>query len=223
MIWLIIIAVMVLSFLVQSKLQSKFTKYSHIRNATGLTGAEVAQKMLKDNGIYDVKVISVGGRLTDHYNPQDKTVNLSEDVFYGNSVAAAAVAAHECGHAVQDATDYAPLRFRSAIVPAVSFANMSVQWILLAGILLLNAFPAIFWFGVALFAMTTVFSLVTLPVEVNASMRAVAWLKTAGITNDETSPMTIDALKWAAYTYLIAAIGSIATLLYYISIGNNRR
>lgn len=223
MIWILLIAVMILSFVVQQKLQSRFTKYSAIRNSSGLTGAQVAEKMLRDNGIYDVKVVSVQGRLTDHYNPQTKTVNLSEDVYYQNSIAAAAVAAHECGHAVQHAVGYAPLKLRSALVPVVNFANMTVQWVLLAGVIMINVFPGLLWLGIALFAMTTFFSLVTLPVEINASTRAVSWLETAGVADYETGPMAIDALKWAAYTYVIVAIGSIATLLYYISIGNSRR
>lgn len=223
MIWILLIAVMILSFVVQQKLQSRFTKYSAIRNSSGLTGAQVAEKMLRDNGIYDVKVVSVQGRLTDHYNPQTKTVNLSEDVYYQNSIAAAAVAAHECGHAVQHAVGYAPLKLRSALVPVVNFANMTVQWVLLAGVIMINVFPGLLWLGIALFAMTTFFSLVTLPIEINASTRAVSWLETAGVADYETRPMAIDALKWAAYTYVIAAIGSIATLLYYISIGNSRR
>jgi Zn-dependent membrane protease YugP len=169
-----------------------------------------------------VQIVSIDGKLTDHYNPETKTVNLSEAVYHGRSVAAAAVAAHECGHVVQHATGYAPLQLRSALVPAVSFASNIVQWVLLAGILLINAFPMLFWAGVALFALTTFFSFVTLPVEINASQRAVQWLENAGIVTYETRPMAIDALKWAAYTYVIAAIGSLATLLYYISIGNRR-
>jgi len=221
-IWLIVILVMVLSWLVQSTLQSRFRKYSKIRTDNGMTGAEIATKMLNDNGIYDVKVVSVGGMLTDHYNPQTKTVNLSEGVFSQNSVAAAAVAAHECGHAVQDAKGYTPLKMRSALVPVVSFASNTVQWILLLGVLLLTVTPSLLWIGIALFALTTLFSFITLPVEVNASARAVAWLKESGITTEETQPMAIDALKWAAYTYVIAAIGSLATLLYYIGLASRR-
>ena len=221
-IWFIIIAVMVLSFLVQSMLTSRFKKYSEIPTSNGMSGAEVAAKMLRDNGISDVQIVSIDGKLTDHYNPETKTVNLSEAVYHGRNVAAAAVAAHECGHVVQHATGYAPLQLRSALVPAVSFASNIVQWVLLAGILLINAFPMLFWAGVALFALTTFFSFVTLPVEINASQRAVQWLENAGIVTYETRPMAIDALKWAAYTYVIAAIGSLATLLYYISIGNRR-
>ena len=221
-IWFIIIAVMVLSFLVQSMLTSRFKKYSEIPTSNGMSDAEIAAKMLRDNGITDVQIVSIDGKLTDHYNPETKTVNLSEAVYHGRNVAAAAVAAHECGHVVQHATGYAPLQLRSALVPAVSFASNIVQWVLLAGILLINAFPMLFWAGVALFALTTFFSFVTLPVEINASQRAVQWLENAGIVTYETRPMAIDALKWAAYTYVIAAIGSLATLLYYISIGNRR-
>ena len=221
-IWFIIIAVMVLSFLVQSMLTSRFKKYSEIPTSNGMSGAEVAAKMLRDNGISDVQIVSIDGKLTDHYNPETKTVNLSEAVYHGRNVAAAAVAAHECGHVVQHVTGYAPLQLRSALVPTVSFASNIVQWVLLAGIVLINAFPMIFWAGVGLFALTTFFSFVTLPVEINASQRAVVWLENAGIVTYETRPMAIDALKWAAYTYVIAAIGSLATLLYYISIARRR-
>ena len=215
-IWFIVILVMVLSFIVQTVLQSKFSKYGRIRTTTGMTGADIARKMLLDNGITDVTVTCVSGSLTDHYNPQTKTVNLSESVYGMNSIAAAAVAAHECGHALQHATGYAPLRLRSALVPVVTFANNTVQWILLLGVLLINVFPSLIWIGIALFAMTTLFSLITLPVEINASVRAVQWLDNAGVTNFETKPMAADALKWAAYTYIIAALGSLATLFSYI-------
>ena len=215
-IWFIVILVMVLSFIVQTVLQSKFSKYGRIRTTTGMTGADIARKMLLDNGITDVTVTCVSGSLTDHYNPQTKTVNLSESVYGMNSIAAAAVAAHECGHALQHATGYAPLRLRSALVPVVTFANNTVQWILLLGVLLINVFPSLIWIGIALFAMTTLFSLITLPVEINASVRAVRWLDNAGVTNFETKPMAADALKWAAYTYVTAALGSLATLFYYI-------
>ena len=221
-IWIIVLLVMVLSFIVQQVLQSKFEKYGSIRMSGGMTGAQIAEKMLRDNGIYDVKVTSVPGTLTDHYNPQTKTVNLSAEVYSANSIAAAAVAAHECGHAVQHATGYAPLRLRSALVPVVTFANRTVQWVLLAGVLLINILPSLLWLGIILFAMTTLFSLITLPVEVNASIRAVSWLERAGITDWETEAMAKDALKWAAYTYIIAAIGSLATLFYYIGIARSR-
>lgn len=216
------ILVMVLSFIVQQMLQSRFNKYSQAPTSNGMTGAEVAQKMLNDHGIYDVKVVPTRGMLTDHFNPQTKTVALSEGVYSSRSVAAAAVAAHECGHAVQHAHGYAALRMRTALVPVVSFASNIVQWVLLAGVLLIDKFPGLLWFGIILFASTTLFSFITLPVEINASARAVAWLNKTGVTDSQTRPMAIDALKWAAYTYVIAAIGSLATLLYYIGIARSR-
>ncbi len=212
------IAIMILSFIVQQMLQSRFNKYSKVALPSRMSGAEVAQKMLNDHGIYDVKVVPTRGMLTDHFNPQTKTVALSEGVYASRSIAAAAVAAHECGHAVQHAMGYAPLRLRSSLVPAVNFASNIVQWVLLAGILLMNVFPGLLWFGIILFATTTVFSFVTLPVEINASSRAISWLTQTGIADDQTRPMAIDALKWAAYTYVIAALGSLATLFYYIGI-----
>ena len=216
------IIVMVLSLLVQSMLQSRFNKYSKVPVANGMSGAEVAQKMLRDNGIYDVKVVSTQGTLTDHYNPQTKTVNLSEGVYASRSIASAAVAAHECGHAIQHAYGYAPLQMRSALVPIVSFASNIVQWVLLAGVIFFQSFPGLLWIGIALFATTTIFSFITLPVEINASVRAISWLEGAGVTDYNTRPMAIDALKWAAYTYVIAALGSLATLLYYIGIARSR-
>lgn len=217
------ILVMVLSYIIQNTLNSRFDKYSRIQAPQGLTGAEVARKMLHDNGITNVSVEHIQGKLTDHYNPETKTLNLSDAVYSSNSIAAAAVAAHECGHAVQDAFSYGPLRLRSAMVPVVSFASKWVQWVLLAGVIFIESFPQLLWAGIALFSMTTLFSLVTLPVEVDASRRAVEWLERAGITEGETKAMSADALKWAAYTYFIAAIGSLATLLYYISIADRRR
>ena len=221
-IWIIMIVVMVLSFIIQQTLQSRFEKYSKVATANGMSGAEVAKKMLQENGIYDVKVVATSGMLTDHYNPQTKTVALSEGVFASRSVAAAAVAAHECGHAVQHAMGYGPLKMRTALVPVVSFASNIVQWVLLAGVLMINTFPNLIWIGIALFATTTLFSFITLPVEVNASSRAIAWLGRAGITDSRTHSMAIDALKWAAYTYVVAALSSLATLLYYIGIARNR-
>jgi Zn-dependent membrane protease YugP len=221
-IWVIMIIVMVLSVLVQSMLQSRFNKYSKIPVANGMSGAEIAEKMLRDNGIYDVKVVSTHGTLTDHYNPQTKTVNLSEGVYASRSIAAAAVAAHECGHAIQHAYGYAPLQMRSALVPIVSFASNIVQWVLLAGVIFFYTFPGLLWIGIALFAMTTLFSFITLPVEINASVRAISWLQGAGVTDCQTRPMAIDALKWAAYTYVIAALGSLATLLYYLNMARSR-
>ena len=213
---------MLASFLVQNMLQRRFEKYSKVPLTNGMTGAEVARKMMNDNGIYDVKVECIPGMLTDHYNPATKTVNLSQAVYSGRSVAAAAVAAHECGHVVQHAVGYAPLKMRTALVPIVTFSNNIVMWLLLFGVMMVNVFPALLWLGIILFAATTLFTFVTLPVEINASSRAVNWLESAGITNYETKPMAIDALKWAAYTYVIAALSSLATLFYYISVARNR-
>ena len=222
-IWVIMIIVMVLSYIIQLTLNSKFDKYSRIPGPHGLTGADVARLMLRQNGINDVTVQSVAGKLTDHFNPQDMTINLSEGVYNSTSVAACAVAAHETVHAIQHATGYAPLRLRSALIPVVTFANNTVQWVLLLGVIMINVFPSLLWIGIGLFAMTTLFSLVTLPVEINASQRAIAWLAGSGVVDDNTKPYAVDALKWAAYTYVIAAIGSLATLFYYIGIANSRK
>lgn len=222
LIWIIVIGVMVLSYIIQAMLQSRFNKYSQVPTSNGMTGAEVARKMLQDNGITDVEVTSVRGTLTDHYNPQTKTVNLSEAVYGQRNIAAAAVAAHECGHVLQHAQGYGPLKLRTALVPVVNFSNKAVQWVLLAGVLLFAVTHSLLWLGIAMFGMSTLFSLVTLPVEINASRRAVAWLESAGITNYETKPMAQDSLKWAAYTYVIAAIGSLATLFYYIGLARSR-
>jgi Zn-dependent membrane protease YugP len=216
MYWVIVIVFLLLGMLVSSRLQRKFEKYSKVPMPNGMTGKEVAEKMLRDNGIYDVKVISTPGYLTDHYNPVSQTVNLSESVYYSNSIAAAAVAAHECGHAVQHAAAYAPLKMRSALVPVVSFASKIMTFVLLGGMLLLHSFPQLMLFGIILFASTTLFSFVTLPVEINASQRALAWLSNAGITNVYTHDKAEDALRSAAYTYVVAALGSLASLLYYI-------
>lgn len=215
-IWLILILVMVGSFIIQRVLQSKFDKYSQVRSPGGLTGAEVARKMLEDNGIYDVRISCIEGQLTDHYNPETKTVNLSRDVYSQRSVAAAAVAAHECGHVIQHAKGYGPLKLRTALVPVVTFSNRIVQWVLILGIAIISLTPALLWLGIAMFAASTLFSVVTLPVETNASQRAVAWLQSSRMVDSQTAPMAADALKWAAYTYVIAAIGSLATLFYYI-------
>ncbi len=219
-IWIILIAVMIASAIIQAVLNSKFDKYSKVPGR--LTGEETALKMLRDNGINDVKVQCVDGILTDHYNPATKTINLSTAVFETRCVAAEAVAAHETGHAIQHATGYAPLRMRSALVPVVNFSNMAVSWVLLIGVLLIEFTPTVLWLGIALFAMTTLFSFITLPVEINASARAIEWLDHSGITDFETTPMAKDALRWAAYTYVIAALGSLATLLYYIGIARRR-
>jgi len=224
--WILIIAIGIASFAVQTVLKRKFKEYSRIPLSNGMTGRDVAMKMLNDSGIYDVKVISTPGQLTDHYNPANKTVNLSEGVYLSNSVAAAAIAAHECGHAVQHARSYAFLQMRSKLVPAVSFASKWVTWVILGGLFMMNSFPSLIWIGIGLFAVTTLFTVVTLPVEINASSRALVWLRTAGITNSQIHGKAQDALKWAAYTYVVAAIGSIASLLYYVMIamgGGGRR
>ena len=222
-IWIIFGAFALLSYLISNRLKSKFKKYSKIPMNYGMTGKDVAEKMLYDNDIHDVKVVSTQGTLTDHYNPATKTINLSHDVYYGNSVAAAAVAAHETGHAVQHATAYSWLQMRSSLVPIVSFASQWVQWVLLAGILLINIFPNLLLIGICLFALTTLFSIVTLPVEVNASKRALVWLNTHNITSPNTHGYAEDALRWAAYTYFVAALTSLATLIYYIFIYLGRR
>ena len=217
-IWVIFIGFMILSWVISMVLKSKFKKYSKIPVDNGMSGRDVAERMLRDHGIYDVRVESVQGQLTDHYNPENKTINLSQDVYNGRSIASAAVAAHECGHAVQHATAYAWLGFRSKMVPVVSFSSRWVQWILLGGVLLIKAFPALLLAGIVLFALTTLFSFITLPVEINASQRALVWLSNAGITSYQNHDKAKDALKWAAYTYVVAALGSLATLLYYIMI-----
>ena len=203
--WVIFIGIAALSWLVSSRLKSKFEKYSQVPLPGGLTGR-------------DVRVTSVAGQLTDHYDPTKKTVNLSDSVYASNSIAAAAVAAHECGHAVQHACAYAPLKLRSRLVPIVSFSSNIVQWVLLAGMLLIKTFPQLMLIGIVMFALTTLFSFITLPVEIDASRRALAWLKTSGLTSRETDSMARDALQSAAYTYVVAALGSLATLLYYILI-----
>lgn len=222
-IWIVLIVVMLASFIIQRVLQRKFDKYSDVPAPGGLSGAEVARLMLERNGIRGVEVVSIDGRLTDHYNPKDSTINLSREVYSGRSVAACAVAAHETGHAIQHAKGYGPLKVRSALVPVVTFANNTVQWVLLLGVLLVNFTPTLLWAGIALFALTTFFSVVTLPVEIDASARAVNWLSAEGVLDAQTKPMAADALKWAAYTYVIAAIGSLATLFYYIAMANGRR
>lgn len=222
-IWVIIIGMMILSWIVSMTLKSKFKKYSKIPLDNGMSGREVAERMLRDSGITDVKIGSVEGQLTDHYNPADKTINLSREVYEGRSISSAAVAAHETGHAVQHARAYAWLGFRSNLVPIVSFTSKWVTWILLAGVLMIRTFPALLLVGIVLFALTTLFSFITLPVEIDASRRALAWLSNAGITSYQNHEKAQDALKWAAYTYVIAALGSLATLLYYIMIFTGSR
>lgn len=216
--YIIFIAIAIISWVVQARLQSKFKKYSQIPVRGGMTGRDVAEKMLREHGITDVAVTSTSGHLTDNFNPLSKTVNLSEGVYASASIAAAAVAAHECGHAVQHAQAYAPLKLRSALVPVVSFASQWMSWILLAGILTLNVFPQLMLAGIILFAFTTLFAFITLPVEIDASRRALAWLDSAGITDYSTHEQAKDALKSAAYTYVVAALGSLATLVYYIMV-----
>ena len=223
MYWILFIGIALISYWVQSNLQSKFDRYSRMALSNGMTGREIAEKMLRDNGIYDVKVTSTPGMLTDHYNPTNKTVNLSEGVYNTCSVAAAAVAAHECGHAVQHARAYAPLQMRSALVPVVQFSSSIVQWVLLAGMFMIHSFPQLLLIGICLFAMTTLFSFITLPVEIDASRRALVWLSGAGVTNPSNHRQAQDALKSAAYTYVVAALSSLATLVYYITIFTNRR
>lgn len=217
--------IMLMSWLVSSRLKSKFEYYSQLQLQNGMSGREIAEKMLADNGIYDVKVISVEGQLTDHYNPADKTVNLSEGVYNQRNAAAAAVAAHECGHAVQHARAYSMLELRSKLVPIVSFTSGIVQWILLLGILMIRTFPSLLLIGILIFAATTLFTIITLPVEYDASNRALAWLRNKNMLNQAEYAGAEDALKWAARTYVVAAIGSIGTLLYYVSIymGGSRR
>ncbi len=218
MIWLIMILIFGASAFVSWRLRSKFNEYSQIGLSNGMSGAEVAQAMLRQNGIYDVRVLSVEGMLTDHYNPEEKTVNLSADVYYGRSVAAAAVASHECGHAVQHKVAYGPLKFRSAMVPVLTVSSRYLQWVLLAGVLLLQTTPIPLAIGVALFALTTLFAFVTLPVEFDASNRALAWIQSNGVVNQREYGFAKDALWWAAMTYVVAALGSLATLLYYASL-----
>jgi Zn-dependent membrane protease YugP len=205
-----------LSMIVSLVLKNKFSAYSKIGLANGMTGREVAEKMLRENGIYDVKVVSVEGFLSDHYNPINKTVNLSPEVYQGNSIAAAAVAAHECGHAVQHATSYTWLNLRSRLVPVVQFSSSIVQWILLAGVLLINRFPQLLLVGIIIFAVTALFSVITLPVEFDASRRALAWLQRTNVTNQNEYPKAKNALKWAATTYVIAALATVVTLVQYI-------
>lgn len=222
-IWIFLIATMIVSYAISKSLQNKFEKYSKIPVVNNLTGAQVAEKMLRDSGIYDVQVTCIDGKLTDHYNPKDATVNLSKDVYYGTGISAAAVAAHECGHAIQHDQAYEWLGMRTALVPVVEFSSRIVQWVLLAGVLLFQTFPMLLLAGIILFSFTTLFSFVTLPVEINASKRALLWLSTSGIATEATYPKAKDALKTAAYTYVVAAVSSLGTLLYYIWIYMGRR
>ena len=223
MIYIIFIVFAIFSYIVQQMLQNRMKKYSRVPMPYGLTGKDIAERMLRENGITNVSVTHVKGTLTDHYNPTTHTINLSDGVYNSCSIAAAAVAAHETGHALQHAKEYGPLKMRSSLVPIVNFASSWMQWVLLAGIVTIESFPQIMLVGIILFGMTTLFSIITLPVEINASHRALSWLSTAGITNTQTHPMAKDALRWAAYTYVVAALSSLATLVYYILIFMGRR
>lgn len=216
--WVLFIALTLISMLASSNVKRKFKKYASIRTEGGLTGREVAEMMLRDNDICDVQINMVKGTLTDHYNPTDRTLNLSPEVYNGTSVAAAAVAAHECGHAVQHAVGYAPLGMRSALVPVVSFSSKWVSWVLLGGLLLVKTFPQLLLVGIGLFALTTLFSVITLPVEINASSRALKWIERRDITTPETHVYAVSALRSAAYTYIMSALTSLATLAYYVMI-----
>lgn len=221
--WIVFIALTVISMIVSKNVERKFKKYKSIRTEGGLTGREVAEMMLRDHDISNVQVCMVKGTLTDHYNPANRTLNLSPDVYNGTSVAAAAVAAHECGHAVQHAVSYAPLGLRSALVPVVNFTGRWVSWVILAGLLLVKTAPALLLVGIALFSMSTLFSLVTLPVEINASARALKWIQRRDITSPSTHQYAESALRSAAYTYVMAAITSLATLAYYLMIYLDRK
>lgn len=220
---ILVLIPMLASMLISWRFRSKAKHYSQAPLSNGMSGREVAEKMLHDNGIYDVKVISVEGQLTDHYNPQQKTVNLSPDVYHGRSILSAAVAAHECGHAVQHARAYAWLTMRSSMVPLLSITSNFVMWVLLAGILLINIFPALIWIGIGMFAFSTLFSFVTLPVEFDASKRALAWLESTNITSSREHGEAKGALNWAASTYVVAALASLGTLLYYVMIAMGAR
>ncbi len=220
--FILIIVVAAVGFFVQWRLRSAFNKYGKVMSPGGLTGAQIAQKMLQDNGIYDVNITSIDGQLTDHYNPTTKVVNLSRDVYGTNSISAAAVAAHECGHAVQHKEGYAPLRLRSKLVPMVNISSSLSQVVIIVGLLLMNLTPLLFWVGIAMFATVFLFSVVTLPVEFNASRRALQWLEATGTLNNNELGQAKEALGWAASTYVIAALSSLASLIYYISIGNRR-
>ena len=221
--YLLVILAALISMAVSVRMNTIFSKYQTVRSYSGMTGREAAMRILHQAGIYDVTVRHVSGKLTDHYDPRTKTVNLSDAVYDSTSVAAIGVAAHECGHAVQHARAYAPLTMRSKLVPVVSFAPQWMTWLLLAGILLLNSFPQLLLAGIILFALTTLFSFITLPVEINASKRALVWLSNSGITNSYNHAQAEDALRSAAYTYVVAALGSLATLIYYIMIFMGRR
>ena len=222
MYWILFIGIAIISYMVQANLKSKFEKYSKMPLMNGMTGRDVAEKMLRDNGIYDVRVTSTQGHLTDHYNPADKTVNLSESVYNSPSIAAAAVAAHECGHAVQHARGYAWLEMRSKLVPLISITSRFSTWVIILGMLTINTFPALFWVGILMIAASALFSVITLPVEYNASSRALDWLRSTRTLDDSQMEGATISLRWAARTYLVAALSAIATLLYYLGFARNR-
>lgn len=223
MLYVIGIAFAAIGWLVQSQLKSKFALYSKMTLLNKLSGKEIAERMLKENGIYDVKVVSIAGQLTDHYNPSDKTVNLSNDVYHGRNAASAAVAAHECGHAVQHNTAYSMLGFRSAIVPMVNVAGTVMPWLLMAGVLLISRFPSLLFAAIIAQAIITLFTLITLPVEFDASRRALTWMQSNGIVVSQEYDAARDALKWAAMTYVVAALAAVAQLVYLISRYSNSR
>ncbi len=220
--WILLIVIGIVGMIVQARLQSVFNKYSQVRFAGGLTGREVAEKMLAANGITDVRVVSTPGSLTDHFDPRNKTVNLSEPVYNSNSVSAAAVAAHECGHAVQHATHYAPLGLRSALVPAIQLTSRWAIWVIIGGLVLINSlgpqFEIVYWIGIGMIALSALFALVTLPVEYNASHRAMEWLTSSGTLRGEEVSQAQTALNWAARTYLVAALSAVVTLIYYLGL-----
>ena len=220
--WLLIIVIGIVGMMVQWRLQSVFTKYSQVRTSNGMTGRDVAEKMLRDNGIYDVRVTSTPGHLTDHYNPADKTVNLSESVYNSPSIAAAAVAAHECGHAVQHARGYIWVEMRTRLVPLISITSRFSTWVIILGMLTINTFPALFWVGILMIAASALFSIITLPVEYNASARALDWLRSTRTLDASQMDGAAISLRWAARTYLVAALSAIATLLYYLGFARNR-
>ncbi|MCD8185147.1 MAG: zinc metallopeptidase [Rikenellaceae bacterium] len=220
--WLVIL-VAIVGFIVQARLQSVFAKYSKVPFPGGLTGRDVAEKMLRDNGITNVRITSTRGNLTDNFNPSNLTVNLSEPVYGTNSISAGAVAAHECGHAVQHARGYAPMKLRAALVPVVTFSSRIAMWVVLAGLLVINTLPSLFWIGIGLLAVALLFSLVTLPVELNASRRALAWLKGSGLVDARQLGEAKQALTWAAITYIVAALSALTSIISYIGIARNRR
>jgi Zn-dependent membrane protease YugP len=223
--FLMIIVVGIAGMIVQWRLRSVVSKYSQVALPSGMTGAEIAEKMLRDNGVYDVRITHTGGYLTDHFDPRNKTVNLSDDVYHGRSITAAAIACHECGHAIQHAQGYAPLQLRSALVPIVQFSSQAASWLIILGLIMTasSGSQTMCWLGVGLMCISALFSIITLPVEYNASDRALAWLRSSRILNDKEMDGATISLRWAARTYLVAALSAIASILYYITLINRRR